>query len=157
MDLVPAVVLGFVAGGAAVWACLRQQIRDAFERGRLSRDGEHAALGERIAARDRDVARLQGALSDVQSHCQTATAQLREEGERRAAADQNASRVPQLEAALCEAVQTAKIKDETVAAVRSENAGLKAELDAERTSTREKLAVLNDAQEQLTLAFRGLS
>jgi hypothetical protein len=37
MDLVPAVVLGFVAGGAAVWAYLRQQIRDAFERGRLSR------------------------------------------------------------------------------------------------------------------------
>jgi DNA recombination protein RmuC len=119
MDLILAVVLGFAAGGAAVWACLRQQSRDAFERGRKSMDAEHAVLCERIAARDRDVARLEAALRD--------------------------------------SVQTAKIKDETIAAIKADNAGLKAELDAERTSAREKLAVLNDAQEQLTLAFRGLS
>jgi hypothetical protein len=74
--------------------------------------------------------------------------------ERLAARDRDIER---LELASREAAQTARTRDEKIAAIMGENSGLKAELDAERASTREKLAVLNDAQEQLTTAFRGLS
>jgi hypothetical protein len=63
--------------------------------------------------------------------------------------------IERLEIVSREAAQTARTRDEKIAAIMGENSGLKAELDAERASTREKLAVLNDAQEQLTR--RGLS
>ena len=78
-------------------------------------NAERAALIERIAARDSEVARLQSEMSDLETQ--------------RNAANE----------------------------LRAQNARLAAELDAERTSAREKLAVLNEAQEQLTSAFRGLS
>ena len=42
-------------------------------------------------------------------------------------------------------------------ALMAETARLEAELDAERASTREKLAVLDEAQVPLPSAFRGLS
>jgi len=59
MDLMLVVAMGLIAGGVAVWMTLRHQCSEAFERGRGSTDAEQAALFERIAARDRDVARLQ--------------------------------------------------------------------------------------------------
>jgi len=59
MDLMLVVAIGLVAGGVAVWMTLHHQCSEAFERGRASTDAEQAALVERIAARDRDVARLQ--------------------------------------------------------------------------------------------------
>ena len=157
MDPILAIVIGLALGGGAVWAYLRQQSQVTFERGRASMDAERAALVERIAARDMEVARLQGDVSDVHARWQTATADLREEGEKRSAAEQNAARVPQLEVALREAAQAADTRDETNLELRTENARLKAELDAERASAREKLAVLDQTQEQLTSAFRGLS
>ena len=115
MDLVLPIAIGLAVGGGAVWTYLRQESRGAFERGRISMDAERAALIERIAARDSEVARLQSEMSDLETQ--------------RNAANE----------------------------LRTQNARLAAELDAERASAREKLAVLNEAQEQLTSAFRGLS
>ena len=115
MDLVLPIAIGLALGGGAVWTYLRQESRGAFERGRISMDAERAALIERIAARDSEVARLQSEMSDLETQ--------------RNAANE----------------------------LRTRNARLAAELDAERASAREKLAVLNEAQEQLTSAFRGLS
>ena len=115
MDLIPGIAIGLLVGGGAVWTWLRRHAREAFERGKASMDAERAALVERIAARDRDVERLQGTVSDLEGH-------------RRAASELNAA-----------------------------NARLAAELESERASTREKLAVLDEAQAQLTSAFRALS
>jgi len=119
MDLLLSFVIGLAMGGGIVWFSLRQQAQHAFERGKTSMDAGHAVLVERLAACDRDVARLQTHGSELQSNWQAAIDQLREEV--------------------------------------AQNARLKAELQAERAATREKLAVLNDAQEQLMSAFRGLS
>lgn len=65
--------------------------------------------------------------------------------------------IARLERALHEAVQMASVRDEAIVSLNAHNAGLRAELDAERASACEKLAVLNDAQQQLTAAFSGLS
>jgi DNA recombination protein RmuC len=91
------------------------RIRGAFERGRASTEAERAVLVERIAARNRDVERLQRDVSDLEAH-------------RRAASD-----------------------------LKAGNARLSAELESERASASEKLAVLDEAQAQLTSAFRALS
>jgi DNA recombination protein RmuC len=157
MDPILAFLAGVAIGAVVLWISLRQQARRAFEGGRASMDAGQAALIERLAASDRDVARLRADVADAATRLQLTTAQLREEVERRSAVQQAASRVPQLEAELRDALQAAKLRDEASAAINAENAGLRAQLDAERATTRDKLAVLDAAQEQLTSAFRGLS
>src|SRR4051812_32510266 len=136
MDLLLSFVVGLAVGGGILWFSLRQQARFAFERGKMSTDAERAALVERLAAADRDVARLQSEGSDFTTHAQIAAAQLREEVEKRSAVQQAASWVPQLEAELRDAIQATKMRDEASAAINAENAGLKAQLDAERAATR---------------------
>ncbi|HEX6138015.1 MAG TPA: DNA recombination protein RmuC [Casimicrobiaceae bacterium] len=118
---------------------------------------ERAALGERVAAHERDVARLQGSVSELEAQREAAAAQLRMEGEKRSAAEQTAARVPQLEGALREAARLVEARDAAHAELKAENARLAEKLEAERASAGEKLAVLDEAQTQLTSAFRALS
>jgi uncharacterized membrane-anchored protein YhcB (DUF1043 family) len=128
MDPILAFLVGLATGGAVLWISLRQQARSAFERGKASTDAQQAALVERLAASDRDVARLQAEVADLATHCQVAAAQLREEVEKRSAVQQAASRVQQLETELRDALQGAKLRDEASAAINAENAGLRAQL-----------------------------
>jgi len=157
VELTLAIVASFATGAVAVWALLRQQRRDAFERGRASSDVERAALAERIAARERDVERLQGDSADADPQRRAPAASLRAEAERRSAAEQDASRIPQLEAALDDRARAMAIRDQAIAELRSENAGLTEKLRAERAMSGEKLALVNEAQAQLTSAFRAVS
>ncbi len=157
VDLVLAVVAGLALGAGAVWVCLRQQTQGAFERGKASMEPERAALVERLAGRDAEVGRLDKKVSDLETSREAAEAGLRTEVQKRAAAEQSAARVPQLEAAINEAGRAAEAKDAMNAGVNAENACLKAELEAERAMLAEKLGVLNRAQEQLASAFRALS
>ena len=157
MDLVLAIAFGLALGGVAVWAYLRRQRSEAFEHGRASMDAERAALFERIAARDRDVERLQRERDEAGAQRQAEAATLRAESERRSAAEQRASRIPQLEAALDDRTRAVELRDRSIAELRSEIAGLAEKLLAERAMSGEKLALVNEAQAQLTSAFRALS
>lgn len=120
-------------------------------------EGERATLVERLAGRDADVARLDKKVVELETAREVAEADLRAEAQRRAAAEQLAARVPQLEAVLSEANRIAEAKDGRNGELNAENARLKAELEGERAMMTEKLGVLNQAQEQLASAFRALS
>lgn len=157
MELVLSIAAGLVVGGTAVWLFLRTQVQGAFERGRATMETERAALVERLAGRDAEVARLEKRGVELESAKDAAETALRAEAEKRAAAEQSAARVPQLEAALGEAARLGETKDSASAELKAVNARLKAELEAERAMLTEKLGVLNQAQEQLTSAFRAMS
>lgn len=157
MNPVLALVVGVAAGAVVVWLYLRSRIDDAFERGRSAMQLERAALLERLLARDGTVAEQQRELSELQARMHTAMLDLRTEVEKRSAAEQNAVRVPQLEAMLHDALRNAEIKDAAHGELKADNARLHAELDAERASASEKLALLTEAQEQLASTFRSLS
>ena len=157
MDLILAIAAGVAVGSAATWFYLRQQTEGAFERGRAASDTERAGLVERLAGRDGDVARLDKKVLELETARSVAEADVRAEAQRRAAAEQLAARVPQLEATLNEASRAAEAKDGRNGELNAENARLKAELEAERAMMTEKLSVLNQAQEQLASAFRALS
>jgi DNA recombination protein RmuC len=129
----------------------------AFERGRTTMEAERAGLIERLSGRDAEVARLEKKVAELEAAREPAEAMLRVEAQKRAAAEQLAIRVPQLEAALSDAARVAEAKDGANAELKAENARLKAELEAERAMLTEKLGVLNQAQEQLASAFRALS
>lgn len=157
MEVILSVAAGLVIGGTAAWLYLRQQAHGAFERGRVAVEGERATLIERLAGRDAEVARLERRASELEAAREPVEAAFRTEAQRRAAAEQLAARVPQLESTLIEAARLAEAKDSANAELKAENARLKAELEAERAMLTEKLSVLNQAQEQLVSAFRALS
>ena len=157
MEIILSVAAGMVLGGVIAWPYLRLQAQGAFERGRATMEAERAALVERLAGRDAEVARLEKRVTDLEAAREPVEAALRAEAEKRAAAEQAAARVPKLEAALSEAARAGEAKDTVNADLRAENARLKAELEAERAMLTEKLGVLNQAQEQLSSAFRALS
>jgi DNA recombination protein RmuC len=157
VDLAIAVVAGLFLGSTAAWAYLRQQARTAFGRGRDSTEPERATLVERLTARDAEIENLKRNVSELEADRQDADADLLEEAERRAAAEQLAARVPQLEAAVDEARRLAQAKENDGGELRARNARLQSELEAERAMLAEKLGLLNRAQEQLANAFRALS
>jgi DNA recombination protein RmuC len=157
MELFFAAVLGLAVGAIVAWACLRRAREAAFERGKASTEAERAGLSERLAARECDVERLQRENGDAESQRRTMETSLRTETERRSAAEQSASRIPALESTLQDGARAVESRDQSIAALKAESAALKAELEAERASAGEKLALLGDAQTQLTSAFRALS
>lgn len=82
------------------------------------------------------------------------------ESERAALAERVAARDGDIERLHAEMIRSRDVReavDRVNAELNAANARLTAELDAERTSTRDKLAVLNKAQEEMTNAFRALS
>lgn len=108
------------------------------------------ALKERLAA-------LQGQLSDLDhehAELQTEQARLvetyRQETERRAQAEERASRLPALEHKLAE-------QDGLMSRASTKIAELTTLLTEERKSAGEKLALLNEAQQKLADAFKALS
>jgi len=65
LNLILTAGIGLVLGIAIAWLYQRAQMRNAFERGKSSTDAERAALAERIASRDTEIARLDAALRDA--------------------------------------------------------------------------------------------
>ena len=157
MEIFLAIGAGLLVGVGATWFYLREQVSTAFERGRSTMETERAALIERLAGRDLEISRLEKKVGEVEAGREPLDAALRAEIEKRAAAEQAAARLPHLEVALGEAARLGEAKDNANAELKAENARLKAELEAERAMLTEKLGVLNQAQEQLSSAFRALS
>ena len=157
MDMFLAGIIGIILGGLAAGVLCARRAARAHEQGRASMEPERMALSERLVARDAEVARLSQALQGMQVRHEAATAELREEAQLRGAAEQAAGRIPQLERALQDAARAFEAKDGHIAQAKADAARLNAELEAERAMLTEKMAVLNQAQEQLSSTFRALS
>jgi DNA recombination protein RmuC len=139
MTEVGATVLAFVVGGALVW--LLRSLR-----GR----SELAALETQFALLRQQQAERGAQIQALQSDHAGALEALRAESSRRAAAEQKAARVPELEAAL-----TAERR--SLAEVQAKLAESETRLASERKSAEEKLALLAEAERKLTHAFDALS
>jgi len=157
LELAIAAVTGLIVGVVATWLFLRQRINAAFEQRNVATEAERAALVERLASRDAEVGKLETRAKDFEAARTAMEGSLRVEMQNRAAAEQSATRVPQLESALADAARIAESKDHANSELKAENARLATELDAERAHGAEKLALLNKAEEQLQSVFQALS
>src|SRR5688572_15189225 len=99
MDVVLAGIIGIILSAVILGILCRRRAAQAYEYGRVSIEPERTALSERLRSREADVARLASELQGAQTRYDAAAAELREEAQRRAAAEQAAGRVPQLERA----------------------------------------------------------
>jgi DNA recombination protein RmuC len=97
-SLIPVVMIfsGIVVGAAVVWLLLRAQSQRSYEKGQTDSTTQVAALHERLAARDREVQKLQQSCDKevlgrekLRDHNTELKAQL--EGERRAAQERSES------------------------------------------------------------------
>ncbi|MEW6251194.1 MAG: DNA recombination protein RmuC [Planctomycetota bacterium] len=180
------VLVGLCVGSVTAWLLMRPAARQAHERGKsdaaasaaaaaAQAGAERAALLERLAGRDAQVAEREQQVAELKQALEAAAAQartqageaaaqlsqlqdaLRAEAQRRSAAEEKNARIPQLEAWL-------KERDGQIAAFHAEATNLKTalaefqtQLADERTAAAEKLAVLNDAQQKLADVFKALS
>jgi DNA recombination protein RmuC len=151
------VILGVVAGGVAVFLILRPQIRTAAETARQAVEAEQAALAERLQGREELLAQSRLDLADVKADMSALREELARQAERRSAAEEKNTRVPELEGA-------AAAKEVIIRDLQTENGDLRTRLAAlgtkreeEYKAGEEKLALLEDARRQLSNAFRTLS
>ena len=119
-----------------------------FRRARTT--AELQLLGERLTARDARVLELETLLDSAQNRLREESERLRLESNARAAADRDAQRLPPLEAAL------AGLRTEN-GQIQTLNAELQVALDNERESSLEKLQLLTEAKEALSLQFKALA
>lgn len=127
-----AIAAGLIIGAAAAW----------ITRGLLVRS-RHAELARQVDERTAELAslKLDQARKDEL---------LRTEAERRATAEERASRVPGLDAKLAE-------QESALLVARARIAEIETRLTEERKASDEKLALLDDAQKKLSDAFKALS
>jgi len=150
-------VVGLLAGGGVVWLILKNKLALAAAAGHASGDVERTALTEQLKAASLEIAGLKTRLTTSEGHASNLQGELGNAIRESAQLAERAKRVPDLEQAHQQAL---KERDDLLRA----QSGLKAEIAAqtttieqERSQTQEKLALLNDAREQLSNQFKALA
>ncbi|MCU0610389.1 MAG: DNA recombination protein RmuC [Candidatus Eisenbacteria bacterium] len=143
------VALGIIAGVLAAWLLLRRRMYVALAHLQAS-DRDRTVLSERLAAAEQRLAEAQRSADAAQREIREGLSRLQEEAARRSAAEERACRIPALE------TSTAALQRE-IESLQQRNADLQARREEERTSSAEKLALLEDARARLSDAFKALS
>jgi DNA recombination protein RmuC len=157
IDALGLLFLGSVAGFVAALLVLRPRIRAAAEGARQAAEAEQAALAERVQGRDELLAATRAELARAQSDRSLLQDELNRQSERRSAAEEKNTRIPEIEGAV--AAKETLLRD-----LRSENGDLRTRLaqigakrEEELKAGDEKLALLEEARCRLSDAFRALS
>jgi DNA recombination protein RmuC len=155
--VVAAVVVGILAGGAAVWLILRSRVDAAFLRGKVEVSGENQTLKVNLQNRDDRIRELTEQLRQQQELVTGLQSDLTQLTEESATSKERASRVEVLEATIGERDRTVAELTTQVTSLRVDISKVGTELQKEREEAEKKLALLNDAKQQLSDAFKALS
>ncbi len=143
-------ILGLAAGGAAAFFVMRARIREAVKT-------ELATLSERLQGREEQLRQEKDDLAAAQAELAALRGELTRQTERRSAAEEKNTRIPELERAV-------EAKDDLIRQLRNEGGDFRTRLseaevkrEEERRAAEEKLALLEDARRQLSDAFQALS
>jgi len=120
-------------------------------------DYEKATLKERVQGKDQQIAELKSVLDKTNSELTGLREEFKSETQKRSAAEEKNTRIPNLQNDLLE-------KDQRVSELLSANTSLKekiseteTKLEDERISAKEKLDLIGHAQNKLSDAFKALS
>ncbi|MCE5335443.1 MAG: DNA recombination protein RmuC [Desulfobacteraceae bacterium] len=157
LSLVFCAVGGFLVGAVLSYFAVRSKIRTAYEQGRAELELEISALQERMAARDQQILGLNSSAEKAAADLAALTEGLRAETQRRAAAEEKNSRIPELESALANREAEARSVQERNSELKSKVSELGTRLVEEQKLSAEKLSLLQEAQARLSDAFKALS
>ena len=146
-------IIGIFAGGIFAW--LYVGTRTSRERTRLA--AEAAALNERLQGKEQRLDELKAGLDKAVAESSELRSELMTEREKRSAAEEKCSRIPDLESQLKDRDTRLRLANEESTDLQAKLAGLTTRLHEERKAAEEKLALLDEAQTRLSDAFKALS
>ncbi|MDA8124268.1 MAG: DNA recombination protein RmuC [Deltaproteobacteria bacterium] len=148
---------GLATGSVAVFFLMRPQIRAAAEAARQTAALEGATLAERLQGRDEQLFRARETLAAAQAELLELRAELTRQTERRSTAEEKNTRIPELE-------QAVALKEALILGLQKEAGDLRICLsetevkqEEERHAAEEKLALIENARQNLSDAFQALS
>ncbi len=150
-------ISGLVIGGAVAWLITRTKTQHAYDKAKGEAEAERSSLTERLQAKESQINELKTFINKLEATIEDLRKKFESESRQRSAAEENNKRIPELESVI-------KEKEVEIKAIQGINTELKAKishlettLEKERKATEEKLALLNDAQQKLSDAFKALS
>ncbi|MCL6477096.1 MAG: DNA recombination protein RmuC [Peptococcaceae bacterium] len=157
MENIPGLIAGLLAGGAAVWLVTRIKIQHAYEKARYEIEAERALLNERLQSKEEQIADLKAAAGSLEAEVKSLREDYKAEAAKRSAAEEKNSQIPRLEAAVKEKEEEIRVLQADNSELKSRLSELKTTLDKERKASEEKLALLDEARQKLSDAFKALS
>ncbi len=152
-----AILAAMVAGAALVFLLAVPAIRRAGERERAELERQISTLVERLSAREDQIRGLEEACCKAGTELSFLNEKFFVESERRAAAEEKNSRIPELDSVLKERDVEIHGLRERNSALLSRLSELETRLSEEQKLAAEKLSLLNEAQTRLSDAFKALS
>ncbi len=157
MAVVSILLFGILMGSAAGWFLQRVKIQASYDRGKLEGESERLVLRERLANLENQTQEARDSIGNLTTENSRLNQEFTSLSSNCAALTEKNSRIPELEKAL-------KGRDGLVDQLSGEITRLKeslaeteTRLEEERKSAQEKLALLDEAQEKLSDAFKALS
>jgi DNA recombination protein RmuC len=150
-------IAGLVIGAIAAWFALRSSAQGAAEKVKAGAEATRAALAERLQAKEEQIAGLTVSLDKATEEIKKLQTDLKAESERRAAAEEKNTRIPELEAALSHREERILVLSSELTDLKAAQSELQTKLEDERKATEEKLALVNEAKQNLSDAFKALS
>jgi DNA recombination protein RmuC len=145
------------AGAAVAYFLLRSGLKHDCEQKKMEFELERSVLIERLSAREGQIANLTASNEKALGDISALNATIKAELERRAAAEEKNSRIPDLEAVLgAYEDQIGTLLGQNTD-LRSKISELETRLIEEQKLAAEKLSLLNEAQARLADAFKALS
>lgn len=143
-------LLGLSLGGLVVWLLLRGRRELALSEGRAESETERRVLAEQLRTAVRDIDELRGRLTGAEGRVVALQNESSERARELARLTERVARSAEIEADL---ISTQRLAAELKVRV----AELSTTLTQERGQSQEKLALLNEAREQLSHQFKSLA
>jgi DNA recombination protein RmuC len=150
-------LVGMLGGVVFTWLVLRFKLERTIQRAQAELEIERATLNERLIAREQQFQELKTALDHISKENAQLGEKLKGEAERRAIAEERNSRIPELEVELKSTEKQALDLQSANMELRAKLAEVETKLMEGNLVTQEKLALLKEAREQMTDAFKALS
>lgn len=150
-------ILGLAIGGVVGWFMLRENLQNVADKAKAEAEAARATLAERLQAKEEQIERLTGSLDKASEEIKGLQSELKSESEKRATAEEKNTRIPELDEAINtrDARITALLSDLSI--LNAAQSELQTRLEDERKTSEEKLALVNEAKQNLSDTFKALS
>lgn len=157
MENVTALILGIIIGGAIAWFRSYAKYQHLIDQFRSEAHAERTSLNERLHSKEEYISEMRTLIDKQETGLENYRKEYTTESQKRAAAEEKNNRIPALESTIKEKEQEVKLLQRNNAELNSHMSELKTTLDKERKAADEKLALLHEAQQKLSDAFKALS